>query len=120
MKNFLFILRSAPYANNATQEQLDVILTTAAFEQRVALLFLDNGVFQLKKNQNTQTQGLKNTGLIFKALEVYDVTELYVENESLQNRGLSQLDLSLPSKIVCRKDINGLIKKFEVVFSACA
>lgn len=115
MKKLLFIMRSTPHAGIQLQEKLDVVLTAAAFDQQVALLFLDDGVFQLKKGQKPEKQGLKDTASIFNALEIYDVNDLYMEVESLQERGLKPGDLSLPVQELYRKDINQLIKQFDVI-----
>ena len=109
-------MRTPPHSGVKLQEQLDVILTAAAFDQHVALLFLDDGVFQLKKGQQPEKQGLKDTASIFNALEIYDVKDLYTEIESLQDRGLKPGDLTLPVKELYRKDINGLIKQYDIVF----
>jgi tRNA 2-thiouridine synthesizing protein C len=117
MKKFLFIMSAAPHSGIQLQEKLDVILTTAAFEQHVALLFLDDGVFQLKKGQQAEKQGLKDTASIFNALSIYDVNALYIELESLQDRGLKPGDLTLPVKEFYRKEINSLIQQYDVVLS---
>ncbi len=109
-------MRTPPHSGVKLQEKLDVILTAAAFDQHVALLFLDDGVFQLKKGQQPEKQGLKDTASIFNALEIYDVKDLYTEIESLQDRGLKPGDLTLPVKELYRKDINGLIKQYDIVF----
>lgn len=106
-----------PHNGIFLQEQLDVILITAAFDQHVALLFLDDGVFQLKKGQQPEKQGLKDTASIFNALEIYDINALFTEVESLQERGLKPVDLSLPVQEFYRKDINNLMKKYDVVVS---
>ena len=108
-------MQSPPHNGSKLQERLDVILTVAAFDQQVALLFLDDGVFQLKQGQQPDKQGLKDTASIFNALEIYDVKDLYVEIESLQERGLKPGDLTLPVKEFYRNDINGLVKQFDVV-----
>jgi len=115
MKKFLFILDKPPHSGIQLQEKLDVILTTAAFDQKVALLFLDDGIFQLKKMQQPEKQGLKDTSSIFNALEIYDVNDIYTEVESLQARGLKPSDLSLPVKEFYRKDINELMRSYDVV-----
>lgn len=95
---------------------LDIILTTAAFDQHVSLLLLDDGVFQLKNNQHPEISGLKDTAAIFKALEIYDVTDIYAELESLQERGLKPGNLSLPVQEIYRKDVAELMQRFDVVF----
>ncbi len=115
MKNYLFVLRKPPHSGAQVQEMLDIILTTAAFDQKVSILLLDDGVFQLKKGQNPKCAGLKDTAAIFNALEIYDVNELYTEVESLQERGLKPGDLCLPVQAFYRKDIAGLMKRFDVI-----
>ena len=52
MKTFLFVLRKPSYSGLYVQEMLDIILTTAAFEQNVTILLLDDAVFHLKNHQN--------------------------------------------------------------------
>ncbi len=92
-KKFLYVNRKAPYGTIYALESLEVVLIGAAFEQDVALAFLDDGVFQLTKGQNTDGIGVKNFSPTFRALGDYDVTKLYVERESLVERGLSEDDL---------------------------
>lgn len=116
MKNYLFILRKPAHSGAYVQETLDIILTTAAFDQAVSLLLLDDGVFQLKTQQTPEKFGMKDTAAIFKALEIYDVNQIYAEAESLQERGLKPADLCLPVQELYRKDIAGLLKNFDVVF----
>jgi len=117
MKSFLFVLRKPAHSGAYVQEMLDIILTTAAFDQKVGILLLDDGVFQLKNGQNLEITGMKDTAAIFNALKIYDVNDIYTEVESLQERGLKPLDLSLPVQEFYRKDIAGLMKQFDVVFA---
>jgi tRNA 2-thiouridine synthesizing protein C len=93
VKKFLYVNRKAPYGTIYALESLEVVLIGAAFEQDVALAFLDDGVFQLTSGQNTDGIGVKNFSPTFRALGDYDVNKLYVERESLEERGLSEDDL---------------------------
>ena len=92
-KKFLYVNRKAPYGTIYALESLEVVLIGAAFEQDVSLAFLDDGVFQLTKGQDTGEIGVKNFSPTFRALGDYDVTKLYVEAESLAERGLTKDDL---------------------------
>ena len=92
-KKFLYVNRRAPYGTIYALESLEVVLIGAAFDQDVSLAFLDDGVFQLTKGQDTGSIGIKNFSATFRALGDYEVTKLYVERESLAERGLSQDDL---------------------------
>jgi tRNA 2-thiouridine synthesizing protein C len=92
-KKFLYINRKAPHGSIYAQESLEVVLIAAAFEQDVTLAFVDDGVYQLMQNQDTSGIGSKNFSPTYRALGDYDVTQIYVEQESLELRGLSKEDL---------------------------
>jgi tRNA 2-thiouridine synthesizing protein C len=92
-RQFLYINRRPPHGSNYAQEGLEVALIGAAFEQDVAMAYLDDGVFQLKSDQDTSAIGTKNFSATYRALGDYDVRKVYVERESLQQRGLAESDL---------------------------
>jgi tRNA 2-thiouridine synthesizing protein C len=93
VKKFLYVNRKAPYGTIYALESLEVVLIGAAFDQDVSLAFLDDGVFQLTKGQDTKEIGVKNFSPTFRALGDYEVTKLFVEQESLDERGLTADDL---------------------------
>ena len=93
VKKFLYVNRKAPYGTIYALESLEVVLIGAAFDQDVSLAFLDDGVFQLVKSQDTKEIGVKNFSPTFRALGDYEVTKLFVEKESLDERGLTADDL---------------------------
>ena len=93
IKKFMYINRKAPYGTIYAWESLEVVLIGAAFEQDVSLAFLDDGVFQLTKGQDTKGIGMKNFSPTYAALGDYEVTKIYVEKESLEERGLTIDDL---------------------------
>jgi len=92
-KKFLFVNRKAPYGTIYAWESLEVILISAAFEQDVSLVFVDDGVYQIANNQDTSELGIKNFSPTYKALGDYDINKIYVEKESLEARGLTVDDL---------------------------
>ena len=93
IKKFMYVNRKAPYGTIYALESLEVVLIGAAFDQDVSLAFLDDGVYQLAKGQDTKDIGMKNFSPIYKVLGDYDINKLYVEKESLEARGLSLDDL---------------------------
>lgn len=92
-KKFLYINRKAPYGTIYAWESLEVVLIGAAFEQDVSLAFMDDGVYQLTKGQDTAGIGMKNFSPTYAALGDYEITKIYVEKESLEERGLTLDDL---------------------------
>ena len=92
-KKFLYVNRKAPHGSIYALESLEVVLIGAAFEQDVSLAFVDDGVYQLLKDQDTGAIGTKNFSPTYRALGDYDINQIYVEQESLESRGLSKDDL---------------------------
>ena len=117
MKKILFVLRKSPHSGAHTQEMLDLIMTTAAFDQEVSVLLLDNAVFQLKKQQSPDSAGLKNTTAIFKALPIYNINTLYAETESLHERGLTPASLEESVHEIARNEIGEFFQQFDLVLS---
>lgn len=93
IKKFMYVNRKAPYGTIYAWESLEVVLIGAAFEQDVSVAFVDDGVYQLYKGQDTTGLGIKNFSATYRALGDYDVNKIYVEKESLDVRGLTVDDL---------------------------
>ena len=93
VKKFMFVNRKAPYGTIYALESLEVVLIAAAFDQDVSLAFLDDGVYQLTKGQDTKMIGHKNFSATYNALGDYDINQIFVEKESLEERGMTEDDL---------------------------
>ena len=116
-KKFLYVNRKAPYGTIYALESLEVVLIGAAFEQDVSLAFVDDGVYQLTKGQDTKGLEMKNFSPTFRALEDYDVTKLYVEKDALQARGLSEADLVVPVEVVNAQRMAEIMEGQDVILS---
>lgn len=117
IKKFMFVNRKAPYGTIYALESLEVVLIAAAFEQDVSLAFMDDGVYQLKKGHATKAIEMKGFEKTYGALEDYDVTKLYVDQESLAARGLTADDLCVPVEVMSRSALGKLIEDQDVVLS---
>ncbi len=118
VKRFMYVNRKAPYGTIYALECLEVVLITAAFDQDVSVVFIDDGVFQLKKNQDTEGIGMKNFSNTYRALDDYDVEKIYVEQESLSARGLSAEDLIIPVEVVSAENLRDIMDQQDVVISS--
>ena len=117
MKKFMFVNRKAPYGTVYALESLEVVLIAATFDQDVSLLFMDDGVFEIVKGQNTKDIGLKNFSPSYRALEGYDVEKLYVDADSLKARGLTEKDLLVPVEVLDSDALSALMQSQDVVLS---
>ena len=116
-KKFLYVNRKAPYGTIYALESLEVVLIGAAFEQDVSLAFIDDGVYQLVKGQDTRGLGVKNFSPTYRALDGYDVTKLYVDEESLRARGLDESDLLVPVAVVSAQKMAEIMDDQDVILS---
>jgi tRNA 2-thiouridine synthesizing protein C len=114
-KRFLFLNRRAPHGSLYAQEALDAVLVAGAFDQQVSLAFVDDGVYQLLKQQDTTGIGVKDFAPAFRALADYGINTLYVERESLAERGLSAGDLLVAVTLLSRADVAELMDNQDVV-----
>jgi len=115
IKKFMYVNRKAPYGTVYALEGLEVVLITAAFDQDVSLVFVDDGVFQIKKDQETTGINMKNFSPTYRALEGYEVEKVYAEKESLESRGLSGDDLVIPVEILSAAEISELMDAQDVI-----
>ena len=117
MKKFMFVNRKAPYGTIYALESLEVVLIAATFDQDVSLVFLDDGVYELAKGQDTAGIGIKNHSKTYRALDGYDVEKLYVERESMQARGLTEDDLIVDVEVLSSAEMAALMAEQDVVLS---
>jgi len=118
VRKFMFVNRRAPYGTIYALEGLEMVLITGAFDQDVTVVFMDDGVFQIVKGQDTKAVNMKNFSATYRALEGYDIDKLYVEKESIEARGLAIDDFVVPVKVLDAAQLAGLMAEQDVIISA--
>ncbi len=113
----LIIMRSAPYGSSLAREGLDYILTSAAYDQNISILFLGDGLFQLLKSQQAEKLPLKSQIAAMEILPLYDIENLYVTQEDLTERGIKSEQLGIKVNIVKRSAISPLIQAQDKVLN---
>jgi len=118
VKKFMMVNRKAPHGSVYALEVLEMVLISAAFEQDVYMAFLDDGVYQIKKDQDPTVLDMKNFSKTYRALEGYDIDQLYVEKEALEERGLTADDMLIDVHVIPRSEMAELMNGMDVVLSA--
>lgn len=118
VKKFMFVNRRAPYGTIYALEGLEVVLISAAFDQDVSMAFLDDGVYELMKGQQTKGVEMKNFSPTYRALEGYDIEKLYVERESLDARGLTEDNLVVPVEVLSAAQLGELMEQQDVLINS--
>lgn len=128
VKRIMFINRRGPYGSGYAQEALEIALVGAAFDQRICLALIDDGVFLLRPGQDTSGLGMKPFTAAYRALGDFDVERIYVEHESLAARGMTGADLvAVPADadapgrdlvaVVSSAELAGLISEQDILLN---
>ena len=116
-KNILIIIRQAPYSSTLPAAALDILLTAAAFEQTLSLIFMGEGVQHLLSSQNSIGSGMKNISKALSSLELYEVDQVYVEKDALLQRNLQNENLVMLPETLSLTQIAETIEKADQVFN---
>lgn len=95
MKYKLAILfTQPPFGSSISREGLDALLAASAFcdEEELAICFLNDGVFNLVDGQQPEQILQKDHIATFKLIELYDLTECFICQESIAERGLNNAE----------------------------
>lgn len=114
-RNLLIISSHAPYGMQHSKDALDIALACSVFNIKVSMLFLDDGIYQLIKNQQSKLIGKKNLESMLSALPVYDIDKIYVSHTDLTTRGLDEKSLFMHVNLLESNEINRLIQQQDQV-----
>ncbi len=118
MKRLLFVNRKPPFGTSHPAELMETVLIAAAFDQEVHLAFLDDGVFQLLRGQGDSVAGRPPLTGCLAEWEDYDIDQIWVERQSLEERGLAADDLAFDATVIDRTEMADLLTRMDMVFSA--
>jgi tRNA 2-thiouridine synthesizing protein C len=117
MKTLTFITRQGPYGSSKPNACLDMVLSASVFEQTINYVFMDDGVYQLVKDQEPSGIPAKNLSAALTALSLYGVEPIYVDQASLQQRNLVANDLLVAVKLCDVAGIKQMIEASDMVFA---
>ena len=128
VKNFMYVNRKAPYGTIYALEVLEAVLISAAFEQNAAIVFVDDGVYQIKKDQDTTAINMKNFSPTYGIIEMEKadaeededmdmVWRIIVEKESMEARGLTPDDFKVEVEVLSSDELAKVMAEQEVVIS---
>jgi tRNA 2-thiouridine synthesizing protein C len=113
--HLLFLTTKSPWTSSSAASCTDMVMTAAIFDQSVRLLFCNDGVYQLLKDQDGTLCGMKTLAKQLTALDLYGIEQVYVEKSALQERGLQERDLLQAVTILSCDQIRTLIADSKAV-----
>lgn len=117
-KKLAFLCRRTPWGSGHAAEMLEAVLIAGAFDQEVHIAFLDDGVFQLIAGQRPDLLGRRPLDEGFDELAELDVEHLWVERESLAERGIDPATLAHHATVIDRRAMAELLARMDAVVSA--
>lgn len=116
-KSILALCRHAPYGNALAREGLEAVLACAAMDQTPAVLFINDGVFQLLEQQPDKLNE-KNLRRNLQALPMFGAEALYLCQHSLEVRGINTEQLKIPgAELKLLRNPGEFIAQFDQVLS---
>lgn len=116
-QNLLFVIRQAPYGTRSGRDALEAVLAASAYDQPVSLLFCQEGVWQLVDQQDPAAIGQKSLSKLLAVLELYDVTDVYVCQASLNQRGLTSAQCAIAVEPISQPKQHELLNAAKHVLS---
>jgi tRNA 2-thiouridine synthesizing protein C len=114
-KKVMFLMRKAPHGSIYSLAGLEAMLIMGAYEQDVSVVFVDDGVYAIKKDQETSEAGVREFSRTFRALQDHDVEKIYIDGQSMQSRGLSLDDLIIKPEVLEESAIAKLMEEQDVI-----
>lgn len=107
--DLLVLFTRPPLTGLQAREGLDAALISSTFEQNTALAFIGEGVLQLLPDQQPDALQLKGIQAMLKALPLYDLDQVYVDQQALNHYGLTPEQLLLNTLTLDTAGLQALI-----------
>lgn len=89
-KKVMVTVRKAPHGSIYVQEGIEVMFIFATYDMDLSVVFLDDGVLALQPGQDTKGLGIKGFMASLGALVDWEVTNVYVDRQSLKERNIAE------------------------------
>jgi len=113
LKKVAFIFHSAPHAISAGREGLDALLAASAYSEDLAIFFVGEGVLQLLKGQDPAQVLSRDYISAFKLLDLYDIEQRFICEQSLQDWGIEENDLIIDGQLLSPQEIAQQWEEFD-------
>jgi len=115
-KKIACIQRRAPHGSVFAAEGLDLALVAATFDHKVTLVFMDDGVFQLLKNQAPERAfGMRDFCRALRVLPQYGCERVLAERDSLRARDVIAGDFLTAVTVVERAELREILAAQDCV-----
>jgi tRNA 2-thiouridine synthesizing protein C len=115
MNKVAILMRKPPYGSAYSAEAFRTIMGIAVFELDICVVFVDDGVYVLAKDQQPGKLEMKPLGEGFPTLKDFSVNRFVVHEPSLTERGLKPEDLTLEVELADDAKVAQILGEYEKV-----
>jgi tRNA 2-thiouridine synthesizing protein C len=112
----LVIFRQAPYGTSYAAEGVRVLSSLGAFEVECSVLFMDDGVFSLVKDQHPEELEMKPLVKGIESILQGGIT-VFVSGESLTERQVNPGEILEGAIIVNNADIRNMLDESDIILT---
>lgn len=112
----LLVLERAPYEAPHSQETIELALTLLAFDQRVDLLVVEKGIFQLNASQRPSLIGARGISQLLEMAKWYGLGQIWFEREALAR--MKGKELLFEGEEISKERIAELLQSYDLVLRA--
>ncbi|WP_392564921.1 sulfurtransferase complex subunit TusC [Orbus wheelerorum] len=117
MKKIAIIFDQAPHGNAKGRETLDLVLALSDINQ-ISVFFINEGIFHLLKDQQPDKILMRDYIATFGMIELYDINDIYVCNESLTKYNLATQPLIIDAKPATKQTIASLLVTYDTIIKS--
>lgn len=117
MRRLLFVFRSSPSEAERLRDGLDAALAALAMDCSIGALFVDDGVFLLRRGQDAAASLQKSRSAGLGALLAHGASPFLVDASALVERGLAAADLLHAPQVVDSDARDAALRSVDAVIS---
>ncbi|MDP2562976.1 sulfurtransferase complex subunit TusC [Psychrobium sp. 1_MG-2023] len=117
MKSLAIVNSSAPFSSINDRESLDMLLANASYDRPVGLFFAGDGLYQILKSTDAQLTGHKDISKSYGLLELYDIEQIYLCQQSMNERGLTAEHFLIDGQMLSQKQWFDTLSQFDQVLN---
>ena len=114
-KSILVQLNSAPFGTSNAKEALDLVLAAGTFEQDISFLLAADACYLLLEDQAPENIQQKNIRQMMKALGIYGVETVYIDNEDAKLRNIQLDRCSLPITCLSKAQVRDTLSETDII-----
>ncbi|MBQ0759910.1 sulfurtransferase complex subunit TusC [Zhongshania sp.] len=115
--HFLYLFTHQAYGHSLAREALDMALATAAFDQKISLVFLQDGIYQLLSSKDASSIETKPHCGVISALPLYDIENIFYLATDRDDRCINEESLLAHATAISPSDLQALMASADRIQS---